>query len=255
MRTKIFEPEVEIENICTWIKNYFVENGPNSKAVIGISGGKDSTITATLLVRALGPERVIGVMMPNGEQSDIADSIRVCELLGIKNYTINIKNTYQNLTEDFINHTNLALTSQIETNTPSRLRMTTLYMVAAAVNGRVVGTTNESEWFIGYFTKWGDSGCDFAPLKWYTVSEVLQIGDALGLPYDLVHKTPSDGMCGKSDEEQMGITYEEIDDYLHNDGLGLTEETYNKIEAVSWKSFHKHDMAPGITDYFNYLED
>lgn len=242
-----------IENIVNDIKEFFID--PETKAVIGISGGKDSTITAALLTRALGPERVIGVMMPNGEQSDIADSIRVCELLGIKNYTINIKDTYQNLCEDFVNHTNLALTSQIETNTPSRLRMTTLYMVAAAVNGRVVGTTNESEWFIGYFTKWGDSGCDFVPLKWYTVEEVLQIGDALGLPYDLVHKTPSDGMCGKSDEEQMGISYKEIDDYLDNDGTSLTKEVYDKIDSMSYKTSHKRELAPGITNYFNYPED
>lgn len=242
-----------IENIVNDIKEFFID--PEIKAVIGISGGKDSTITAALLTRALGPERVIGVMMPNGEQSDIADSIRVCELLGIRNYTINIKDTYQNLCEDFVNHTNLALTSQIETNTPSRLRMTTLYMIAAAVNGRVVGTTNESEWFIGYFTKWGDSGYDFAPLKWYTVGEVLQIGDVLGLPYDLVHKTPSDGMCGKSDEEQMGISYKEIDDYLNNDGISLTKEVYDKIDSMSYKASHKRELAPGIINYFNLPED
>ena len=139
----IIDTEYEREEIIKWIKKYFVENGnANTKAVIGISGGKDSTIAAALLVRALGPERVIGVLMPNNRQSDIEDSYNICNTLGIQHYTINIGDTYKILTEDFINRTELPLTPAIETNTPARLRMVCLYMVAAAVGGRVCCTGN-----------------------------------------------------------------------------------------------------------------
>jgi NAD+ synthase len=211
--------EKQIEIIDKFIKNYFVENGnPGTKAVIGISGGKDSTVAAALLVGALGPERVVGVLMPCGKQADIDDSREVCELLGITAYEIDIgpacSALYSAIDEgydyDHCCHNN----SAVATNTPSRIRMATLYAIAAMVGGRVCNTGNRSEAFIGYTTKYGDLAGDFALLKGLTVREILEIGDVIDLPHHLVHKLPADGMSGKTDEDNTGIPYSAIDDYL-----------------------------------------
>ena len=180
-----------------WIKNYFkTTNG--RKAVIGISGGKDSTVAAALCVEALGKDNVIGVMMPNGVQSDIKDSEKIIDFLGIKGLVVNIQYAYMNLVNQ-INEKNIS--SQAQINMPPRLRMTVLYGVAQNIGGRVVNTCNRSENCLSWATLWGDSVGDFAPFDLLTTEEIIGIGDALGLPYELVHKTPSDGLCGKSDEE------------------------------------------------------
>ncbi len=236
---KVIDVAEEIQHIITGIRDYFVNNGnEKTKAVIGISGGKDSTIAAALLVRALGPERVVGVMMPQDEQPDIADSIEVCNLLGIENYTINIGNAYGTLGGEFLS-AGLPLTSQIATNAPARLRMTTLYMVAAAVGGRVINTGNASEAYIGYTTKYGDLAGDFAILRGYYVREILEIGDALEeLPPHLVHKTPGDGMSGKSDEDNTGIPYEVLDSYLL-DKITPDYDTLRNIEERHKRNKHK----------------
>lgn len=216
---------LEIE---AFIKAYMRENGsPEIKVVCGVSGGKDSTIAAALLVRALGKERVIGVLMPQGTQNDIADSYRVCELLGIKHYEINIGDTCNTLYAVLP-----SVNPQIETNTPARVRMATLYAIAAIEGARVVNTGNRSEAFVGYTTKWGDSAGDFALFTEYTVREVLEIGDALGLPYDLVHKAPADGMSGKTDEDNLGFTYEDVDSWLL-DGVEPPQIVFEKNKA-SW---------------------
>jgi NAD+ synthase len=223
MKTQvIINPVAEIENIVNYIKNYFVENGNlNTKAVIGISGGKDSTIAAALLCRALGPNRVIGVMMPEHTQTDIDDSRRVCEHLGIQGIEVDIgpacNALYRAINEERDDaFSPIELNPIVFSNTPARIRMTTLYAIAADIGGRVVNTCNWSEEYVGYSTKYGDAAGDFTVLGYYTVTEVLQIGDALGLPEDLVHKTPSDGMCGKTDEDNLGFTYEVLDDYIRN---------------------------------------
>ena len=240
---KVINAEEEIQHIVDEIKKYFVKNGnENTKAVIGISGGKDSTIAAALLVRALGADRVIGVKMPNGTQSDIDDAVEVCNLLGIRHFNINIGDAYNHLIADFMN-TNLNVNSQIETNTPARLRMTTLYMVAAAVGGRVINTGNKSELYIGYTTKYGDLAGDFAILKDYCVREVLEIGDNLDeLPAHLVHKAPGDGMSGKTDEDNTGISYDVLDAYLLDEVLP-DYETLRKIEERHTRNLHKRDIC------------
>ena len=225
--------------ITEWIKNYFAKNGPNAKAVIGISGGKDSTIAAALCVKALGKDRVIGVLMPQHVQSDIQDSLRVCETLGIKSYIINIGATCDKLNQGFMDGSDLQINSQILTNMPARIRMTTLYMVAAAVGGRVCNTSNASEVYVGYSTKWGDGVGDFAPLRDFTVGEVLEIGHALGLPKDLVEKTPADGMSGKTDEENMGILYEDIDNVVRDHVHWVQPDAYQAIEARHRAAAHK----------------
>ena len=231
------------KDIIQWIKDYYKDN-PEGKAIIGISGGKDSTIAAALCVEALGADRVVGVLMPNGIQSDISDSYRVCEYLGIKPIEINIGNSYNLLVSRVCESIDI-IPDMIRTNLPSRLRMATLYAVAALYsNSRVVNTSNLSERYIGYSTKYGDGAGDFSPLGELTVCEVLMIGDDLGLPRDLVHKTPSDGMSGKSDEEKIGFTYDELDSYLLYTEDGLSDETVAKIERMHKTNEHKLKDMP-----------
>ena len=240
---RVFNPELEIQNMITEIKKYFVQNGgKTTKAIIGISGGKDSTIAAALLVRALGADRVIGVKMPNGTQSDIDDAVEVCNLLGIRHFNINIGDAYNHLIADFMN-TNLNVNSQIETNTPARIRMTTLYMVAAAIGGRVINTGNASELYVGYTTKYGDLAGDFAIFKDYYVREILEIGDNLDeIPSRLVHKAPGDGMSGKTDEDNTGIPYDVLDAYLLDEVIP-EYDILRKIEERHDRNIHKRDIC------------
>ena len=247
-----FDPAEQVKVIEDFIKNYFVENGsPNTKAVIGISGGKDSTIAAALLVRALGPGRVVGVLMPNGTQKDIEDAHEVCDILNIERYVFNIADAWNGISAGFLYDCKLKMNSQIETNTPARLRMTALYMIAAAVGGRVCNTGNASEAFIGYTTKYGDLAGDFALLRNLTVREIYAIGDYLELPMHLVHKSPADGMSGKTDEDNTGISYDAIDDYLLN-GVIPETEIYQKMIAAHKRNIHKQVInlsAPQRTNY------
>ena len=229
------------KGIINWIKEYYKDNS-EGVAVIGISGGKDSTICATLLAQALGSHRVIGVLMPNGEQKDIADSERVCDLLKIRKRTVNIRKAYMGIIGE-VGECN----REIETNLPARLRMATLYAVAALYPGaRVVNTSNYSEKMIGYSTKWGDSAGDFALLDKLTVSEVLDVGEDLNLPYDLLYKTPSDGMSGRTDEEKIGFTYDELDKWLLHAEEG---PNIDKIKNMINASEHKRQaiILPGPT--------
>jgi NAD+ synthase len=245
------------QNCIKWIKDYFADN-PDGKAIIGISGGKDSTIAAALCVEALGADRVIGVMMPNKFQDDIEDSKKVCEILGVVPLTINIGAANTILLEwiagalTFEPHnkkipeaiTEVINNPMITTNTPARLRMTTLYAVAALYpNSRVVNTCNRSEDYVGYSTKYGDAAGDFSPLGNLTVREVLEIGDELGLPRHLVHKAPSDGMCGKTDEDNLGVTYEQLDDYILGTAA-VDEEVAEKIERLHKATRHKYKPMP-----------
>ena len=230
-----------------WIKEYFQDN-PEGKAIIGISGGKDSTVAAALCVEALGADRVIGVLMPNGYQRDIMDARKVCKTLDIPNLTINIGSTFQALCYEIdmagdADHMS-SMEPMIKTNLPARLRMATLYAVAALYpNSRVVNTCNYSEDYVGYSTKFGDAAGDFSPLGKLTVREVLEIGDELGLPRHLVHKAPSDGMCGKTDEDNLGFTYNELDDFILGTGH-VSEETLDKIGRLHKATRHKYEPMP-----------
>ena len=205
------------DKVVQWIKDWFEENGPGCNAVIGISGGKDSSIVAALCVEALGVDRVIGVTMPNSVQPDINDSMKLINHLGIRYCCVNIGDTYNTL-EAAVNEQLKTLGKGISTQTvqnmPPRLRMTTLYAISQSMNGRVANTCNLSEDWVGYSTRYGDAAGDFAPLGGLTVQEVKAIGKELGLPIDLVEKTPSDGLCGKSDEDNLGFTYAVLDHYI-----------------------------------------
>lgn len=241
----------EIQNIVDWIKKYFVENGPNSKAIIGISGGKDSTIAAALCVKALGADRVIGILMPEGVQTDIDDARKVCEVLGIRSYEINIASScnalYRAIDEGYDYDHNIYNNKAVSTNLPARIRMTTLYAMAAELGGRVCNTCNRSENYVGYSTKYGDHAGDFSPLGNYTVRELLAIGEVLhqemNIPNELIYKAPSDGMCGTTDEENLGFTYEVLDAYLL-DGVVPEYEVFKLIEQAYERNRHKNCYMP-----------
>ena len=201
----------KVKNDCVqWIRDFFKENGKGCNAVVGISGGKDSSIVAALCVEALGKDRVIGVLMPCGEQADIDMAKLLVSHLGIRHYIVNIKDAVDGL----INAIPFELQTQSLTNLPPRIRMSTLYAVSQSNNGRVANTCNLSEDWVGYSTRYGDSVGDFSPCSNLTVDEMKQIGRILGLPSELVDKVPIDGLCGKTDEENLGITYAELDRYI-----------------------------------------
>ena len=236
-----FDAEREIAHICDWIKEYFVQNGPEAKAVVGMSGGKDSTITAALLVRALGPERVIGVMIPNGIQEDKDMAIFACDSAGIlpeNRIEVNISKVINELYQAV--DPKIADLPIVYSNTPARMRMIVLYMIAGKYHGRVVNTCNYSEDYVGYSTKYGDNAGDFAVLAQYCVREVLAIGEALRLPNSLVYKTPSDGMCGATDEDNLGFSYNELDNLLL-DNIVPDYETYKNIRERHLRNIHKLD--------------
>lgn len=239
---------IKIKNECVqWIRDWFVENGKRCNAVIGISGGKDSSVVAALCCEALGRHRVIGVLMPNGKQSDIEDSIELVEHLGIRFTQINIEDAYDSILDEIGDmyvpmadgsYTNqrMGISDQTETNLPPRLRMATLYAISQSVNGRVANTCNLSEDYVGYSTRWGDSVGDFAPLANLTTDEVVAIGDACGLPYELTHKVPSDGLCGKTDEDNLGFTYEVLNKYI------LTGECEDEVIKAKIDEKHQKNL-------------
>lgn len=236
-----FDPESAIEHITEWIREWFRENGPEATAVLGISGGKDSSVCAALLLRALGRERVLGVLMPDGEQADISDSRMLAEHLGLKHVTVNIKDTttalLNTLSEEF------TLSKDTKINIPPRIRMTTLYAIAQSIpgGGRVANTCNLSEDYIGYSTKYGDAAGDFGILADHTVQEVLKIGEALGLPESLVHKAPSDGLSGMSDEDKIGFSYAVLDRYIRE---GICEDTAIREKIDRMHRLNEHKLKP-----------
>ena len=204
---------VKVKNDCVqWIKDWFEENGPGCCAVVGISGGKDSSVAAALCVEALGKDNVIGVLMPNGTQADIDDSIKLVDFLKIPNIIVNIAEGVNGVLDNLKEC--IGISEQTRVNLPPRIRMATLYAVSQSLNGRVVCTDNLSESYVGYSTRWGDNVGDFSPLANLITDEVIAIGDACGLPYELTHKTPSDGLCGKTDEDNLGFTYEVLNKYI-----------------------------------------
>lgn len=243
-----FNAETTKNELVSWLRDWFSENGPDCKAVIGISGGKDSSVCAALCAEALGKERVLGVLMPNGVQSDIADSRKLVSHLGIKSVTVDISYAYDAVLSGLFGE-DVVPSEQTRINLPPRIRMTTLYAVSQSVNGRVINTCNLSEEYVGYSTRWGDSVGDVSPLANLTVQEVKAIGHALGLPPELVEKTPSDGLCGKSDEDKLGFPYEALDRYIRT---GFCEEPYKKlIDSKHMKNLFK--LRP-IPSFFPGLE-
>ena len=208
-----FNAEKVKDQIVEWTREWFEENGKGCNAVIGISGGKDSSVTAAVCVAALGKERVVGVLMPNGEQHDIDVSRALCEFLGIRAIEVNIRAAYDGVMQA-LNGALPEISAQTTINLPPRLRMAVLYAASQSLNGRVANTSNLSEDWVGYATRYGDTAGDFSPLSKLTVQEVKAVGRALGLPEEFVEKPPIDGLCGRTDEDNLGFTYAALDRYI-----------------------------------------
>ena len=237
-----FDAEKIRDEIVQWIRDWFEENGKGCKAVVGLSGGKDSSVVAALCVEALGKENVFGVMMPNGEQFDIDVSHKLAEHLRIESIVVNIKDAYEGIVGELAKHFD-SFEGQARVNLPPRLRMAALYAVSQTVNGRVANTCNRSEDYVGYSTKFGDSAGDFSPLANIMVHEVRQIGYELPIPRELVDKTPSDGLCGKTDEDNLGFTYMQLDNYIMHGSSG--DEDIDKVIAKKHtQNLHKLNPMP-----------
>ncbi len=232
----------KVKNDCVqWIRDFFEKNGKDCNAVVGISGGKDSSIVAALCVEALGKDRVIGVLMPCGEQHDIDMAKLLVDTLGIKHYIINIKDAVDGI----VNSIPFELSEQSRTNLPPRIRMSTLYAVSQSHNGRVANTCNLSEDWVGYSTRYGDSVGDFSPCSNITVNEMKQIGRLLGLPDVLVDKVPIDGLCGKTDEDNLGFTYAELDRYIR-EGVIEDEAKKERIDRMHRNNLFKLQLMPAF---------
>ena len=240
------------DRLVDWIRDYFDHNGPGCTAVVGISGGKDSSVTAALCVEALGKDRVLGVLMPNGIQSDIADAIALVEHLDIKHLVVNIGNTTKALTAAIEGAEGFDLVAASMSrdsiiNMPARIRMTTLYAVGQSLpkGGRVANTCNQSEDYVGYSTKYGDAAGDFSPLQNILVEEVRQLGHELGLPDFLIDKTPSDGLSGQTDEDKLGFTYAQLDHYILT-GQCQDPTIKAKIDRMHAMNLHKLELMPAF---------
>lgn len=235
---------MKVKDACVqWIRDFFEENGKGCNAVIGISGGKDSSIAAALCVEALGKDRVVGVLMPQGVQHDIDMAQMLVDHLGIRHYVVNIGKTVDAILEAMPE--GLEISAQTKINLPPRIRMSTLYAVSQSVNGRVVNTCNLSEDWVGYSTRYGDAAGDFSPMSNLTVTELKQIGYLLGLPAVLVEKVPIDGLCGKTDEENLGFTYAELDVYIRT---GVMEDPDKKalIDRKHKANLFKLQLMPSF---------
>ena len=238
----MFEAPRIKDEIIQWIRDYFNENGRDCCAVIGISGGKDSSIVAALCSAALGADRVYGVLMPRGIQGDINISRDLITHLGIKHLVININDTMDSLSES-IQKSGLTVNRQVVINTPARIRLAVLYAVAAIVNGRVANTCNLSEDWVGYSTKFGDSAGDFSPLSRLTVTEVKAVGRELGLPSKFIDKVPEDGLSGLTDEDNLGFSYAVLDRYIRN-GVCEDKAVKETIDRLHRANLHKLALMP-----------
>ena len=245
----MFDVKKTTAAVVRWTREFFEENGPDCNAIIGISGGKDSSVAAAICAAALGKERVIGVLMPNGEQSDLDMAQLLVSHLGIRAVEVNIRDAYEGALHALKNGKyyegmeNITVTEQTKVNLPPRLRMAMLYAVGQSMNGRVANTCNLSEDWVGYSTRYGDSAGDFSPLSRLTVQEVKAIGRELGLPDELVDKVPSDGLCGRTDEDNLGFTYAVLDRYIR-EGVCEDEEIRAKIDEKHRRNLFKLQLMP-----------
>lgn len=247
-----FNAAVEADRVVQFIRDYMDKNGQAAPIIVGISGGKDSAAVAAASVAAVGPDRVFGVLMPAGIQNDIKDAEDCCRFLNIRHMTFNIgpliKESYDRMKSSSKYMDFKKINTIVGYNHPSRLRTCVLYMLANQVGGRVANTSNLSETYVGYDTKWGDQCGDFSPFFNYTASEIIEIGIALGMPEKAMRKAPHDGMCGQTDEDRWGFTYADLDSYLR--GGELNDEMVEKIERMHRRAAHKYNITLPCTSYY-----
>ena len=247
----MFDVKKTTAAVIKWTQEFFEENGPGCNAIVGISGGKDSSVAAAVCAAALGKDRVIGVLMPNGEQSDLDMAQLLVKHLGIRAVEVNIRGAFEGVLHAlesgkyYEGMEPLAISEQARVNLPPRLRMSTLYAVGQCMNGRVCNTCNLSEDWVGYSTRYGDAAGDFSPLSHLTVQEVKAIGRELGLPAELVDKVPSDGLCGKSDEDNLGFTYAVLDHYIRT-GVCEDEAIRARIDEKHRRNLFKLQLMPSF---------
>lgn len=249
-----FNVKKNTQQLILWIRNWFEHNGKDCNAIIGISGGKDSSVVAALCCEALGKDRVIGVLMPNGYQNDISHSYDLVMHLGIKYTVLNIAaiveackdGCYLRIPNTYLREVNpIVWSEQTQINLPPRIRMAMLYAVSQSLNGRVSCNCNLSEDYVGYATRYGDNVGDFAPLAQLTTDEVIAIGKELGLPDNLINKTPSDGLCGKTDEDNLGFSYSVLNKYIRT-GICEDKEIMKKIYYLHQKNQFKLQLMPSF---------
>ena len=244
----MFDAYKAVDHIVKWIHDWFEVNGKGCTAVVGLSGGKDSTIVAALCVKALGIEKVHGVMMPcDGTNNDLETGIDVATYLGIE-YSIAPIGSLNGMILNNLKSFDGYITNQTKINLPARIRMTVLYAISQSIDGRVANTCNLSEDYVGYATKYGDAAGDFSPLSQYTVTEVRAIGKALGLPDEFVYRVPSDGLCGKTDEDNLGFTYDVLDKYIRT-GVCEDEDIKVKIDDLHEKNKFKLELMQSCPYY------
>lgn len=246
----MFQADVTAQKCVLWIRDFFRNNGDGCNAVIGISGGKDSSVTAALCVEALGREKVIGVLMPDGIQEDIDMARLLVSHLGIRSYEINIGKIVD-AAQDAIP---FPLSDQSRVNLPARIRMSVLYAVSQSNNGRVANTCNLSEDWVGYSTRYGDAAGDFSPLARLTVQEVKAVGRSLGIPEILIEKAPSDGLSGKTDEDNLGFTYKELDQYIRS-GCIADAGKKERIDLLHRMNRFKLQLMPSFESGLSTIDD
>lgn len=239
----MFDAKKVKNEIVEWIRNWFEQNGKDCMAVVGISGGVDSSVVTALCVKALGKDRVFGIKMPCGEQPDIEYANMLIKYLEIKSYTMNIREAVTGINNQFPD--DIKISDQTTINLPARIRMATLYAISQSLNGRVVNTCNMSESYVGFDTRYGDSAGDLSPLANLTKTEVIALAKELGLPDELVHKTPQDGLTGLTDEQSFGFSYAELDAYIR-DGIEPSEEVKAKIDSMHEKNLFKLQPMPSF---------